>query len=65
MKPSNGESRRLYFTLAAKINAKKLSRSHLRIKSEHLLNFIQEDPLKQKPPFEQLIGDLKSLLEKD
>ena len=59
MKPSNGESGGLYFTLAAKVNAKKLSRSHLRSKAEHLLNVIREDPFKQPPPFEQLIGDLK------
>jgi toxin YoeB len=59
MNPSNGDSWRAYFTPAAKIDAKKLSRSHLKDKVEHLLNVIREDPFKQPPPFEQLIGDLK------
>ena len=59
MNPSNGKSWRIYFTSAAKIDAKKLTRSHLNDKAEHLLNVIQEDPFKQPPPFEQLIGDLK------
>ena len=59
MTPSNGKAWKVYFTSAAKIDAKKLSRSHLRSKAERLLNVIREDPLKQPPPFEQLIGDLK------
>ena len=59
MNPSNGETWRVYFTSAAKIDAKKLSRSQLRSKAEQLLNIIQEDPFKQPPPFEKLIGDLK------
>ena len=59
MSPSNGDSWRIYFTSAAKIDAKKLSRSQLRGKTEHLLSVIGEDPFKQPPPFEQLIGDLK------
>ena len=59
MNPSNGETWRVYFTSAAKVDAKKLSRSQLRNKAEHLLNVIREDPFEQPPPFEQLIGDLK------
>ena len=59
MNPSNGDSWRVHFTSAAKIDAKKLSRSHLKDKTEHLLSVIREDPFKQPPPFEQLIGDLK------
>ena len=59
MNPSSGENWRIYFTLAAKIDAKKLNRSLLKDKAEHLLNVIREDPFKQPPPFEQLIGDLK------
>ena len=59
MNPSNGDSWRVYFTSTAKIDAKKLSRSHLKDNTEHLLNVIREDPFNQPPPFEQLIGDLK------
>ena len=59
MNPSNGKAWSVYFTSAAKIDAKKLSRSHLRIKAVHLLNVIREGPFKQPSLFEQLIGDLK------
>ena len=59
MNPSNDEIWRIYFTSAAKIDAKKLSPPHLRNKAEHLLNVIREDPFKRPPPFEQLIGDSK------
>jgi len=59
MNSSNGKAWKVYFTSTAKIDAKKLSRSHLRSKAEHLLNVIREDPFKQPPPFEQLVGDLK------
>jgi toxin YoeB len=59
MNQSNGDSWRVYFTSAAKIDAKKLSRSNLKDKTEHLLNVIRKDPSKQPPPFEKLMGDLK------
>lgn len=59
MNTSNGEAWRIYFTLAAKIDAKKLTRSLMKDNAEHLLNVIREDPFKQPPPFKQLMGDLK------
>ncbi len=50
---------RLIFTKQAQKDAKKLSRSGLRAKAEVLLNILRENPFKQSPRFEKLVGDLE------
>ena len=59
MNPSNSENWRVYFASAVKIVARNLTRSHLRDKTEYLLDFIRGDPFKQLPPFGRLTGVLK------
>ncbi len=48
----------LIFTKQAQKDAKKLSASGLRPKAEELLEILKENPFKQPPPFEKLVGDL-------
>ena len=48
----------LTFTKQAQKDAKKLSASGLRPKAEELLKILKENPFKQPPPFEKLVGDL-------
>ncbi len=48
----------LTFTKQAQKDAKKLSASGLRPKAEELLEILKENPFKQPPPFEKLVGDL-------
>lgn len=50
---------RVVFTKQARKDAKKLASSNLRPKAEELLAILREDPLKQPPRYERLIGDLK------
>lgn len=49
---------RLVFTRQARKDAKKLSAAGLRPKAEVLLRLLAEDPFRQPPPFERLVGDL-------
>jgi toxin YoeB len=49
---------RVVFTKQARKDAKKLSSSNLRPKAEELLELLREDPYKQPPRYEQLVGDL-------
>ncbi len=49
---------RVVFTNQAQRDAKKIARSGLRRRVEHLLRFLGEDPYKTPPPFEKLVGDL-------
>ena len=49
---------RVVFTKQARKDAKKLSSSNLRPKAEELLDILREDPFKQPPPYERLVGDL-------
>ncbi|MCY3841182.1 MAG: Txe/YoeB family addiction module toxin [Gammaproteobacteria bacterium] len=49
---------RLVYTKQAQRDAKKLSASGLKPKSEELLALIAENPDRKPPPFEKLIGDL-------
>jgi Txe/YoeB family toxin of toxin-antitoxin system len=49
---------RLVFTKQALKDAKKLSTSGLRPKTESLLKIIQKNPFQSPPPFEKLVGDL-------
>ena len=41
-------------------DAKKISAVGLREKTQALLDILQVDPLRNPPPFEKLVGDLKS-----
>ena len=49
---------RVVYTKQAQKDAKKLASAGLRSKAEHLLDLLAEDPLRNPPPFEKLIGDL-------
>lgn len=51
---------RVVFTKQARKDAKKLATSNLRPKAEELLAILREDPFKQPPRYERLVGDLKS-----
>lgn len=48
----------LVFTKQAQKDARKLSSAGLRPKAEQLLAVLAEDPYRQPPPFEKLVGDL-------
>jgi toxin YoeB len=49
---------RVVFTPHAKRDARKVAAAGLRPKVEKLLKILGEDPFKQPPRFERLIGDL-------
>lgn len=49
---------RLVYTRQALKDAKKLSASSLRDKAEELLEILRDDPLRNPPSFEKLVGDL-------
>jgi len=49
---------RLVYTRQALKDAKKLSASSLRDKAEELLEILREDPFRNPPGFEKLVGDL-------
>lgn len=49
---------RLVFTKQAQKDAKKLSSSNLRSRAEELLKILREDPFRNPPPYEKLLGDL-------
>jgi Txe/YoeB family toxin of toxin-antitoxin system len=48
----------LVYTKQAQKDAKRLSASPLREKAEELLNLLQEDPFRDPPRYEKLVGDL-------
>lgn len=48
----------LVFTKLAQNDAKKISHSGLKLHTEQLLEILKEDPFKNPPPFEKLVGDL-------
>jgi Txe/YoeB family toxin of toxin-antitoxin system len=48
----------LVYTRQASKDAKKLSAAGLRGKAEELLQILREDPFRNPPRFEKLIGDL-------
>ncbi len=48
----------LVFTKQAQKDAKKLARSGLKPKAQNILTLIQEDPFKNPPSYEKLVGDL-------
>jgi toxin YoeB len=49
---------RLIFTRLAQKDAKKLSSANLRSKVEELLEILRDDPLRNPPRYEKLVGDL-------
>jgi Txe/YoeB family toxin of toxin-antitoxin system len=49
---------KLLYTKQAQKDAKKLSASNLKEKAEEILGIIEENPFKEYPPYERLLGDL-------
>ncbi len=49
---------RLVFTKQAQRDARKIARSGLKRRAQHLLNILSENPYQSPPPFEKLVGDL-------
>ncbi|HYO47848.1 MAG TPA: Txe/YoeB family addiction module toxin [Gemmatimonadota bacterium] len=49
---------RVVFTRQAQKDAKKISSAGLRPKVEYLLEVLREDPYRNPPPYEKLVGDL-------
>ncbi len=48
----------LAFTTRARKDAKKLARSGLQAPAQRLLEVLQENPFRNPPPYEKLVGDL-------
>ncbi|MGB3202290.1 MAG: Txe/YoeB family addiction module toxin [Nodosilinea sp.] len=48
----------LVYTKQAQKDAKKLTASNLRHKTQELLDIIQGNPYQNPPPYEKLVGDL-------
>ena len=48
----------LVFTKQAQKDAKKIAHSGLKPQAEQLLEMIKENPFKNPPPYEKLVGDL-------
>ena len=49
---------RLVFTRQAKRDAKKIAHSGLKPQASRLLNLLRENPYRNPPPYEKLVGDL-------
>lgn len=49
---------RVVFTRQAHRDARKLARSGLKEKTQLLFDLLAENPLRNPPPFEKLVGDL-------
>ena len=49
---------KLVYTKHAQKDAKKLAASGLKIKATKLLDILTENPYKNPPPYEKLVGDL-------
>jgi len=48
----------LVFTKQAQKDAKKIAHSGLKPQTERLLEILKENPFKNPPPYEKLVGDL-------
>lgn len=48
----------LVFTKQAQKDAKKIAHSGLRPQAEQLIEILKENPFKNPPPYEKLVGDL-------
>ncbi len=53
---------RLVYTRQAQKDARKLAASGLKEKAQALLGIIQQDPFRNPPPYEKLVGDLAGAL---
>ncbi|MDK3161240.1 Txe/YoeB family addiction module toxin [Kamptonema cortianum] len=51
----------LEFTKHAQKDALRLKKSGLKEKTQQLLELLQENPWKNPPPYEKLVGDLKGI----
>jgi toxin YoeB len=49
---------RLVFTKLAQKDAKKIAQSDLKPQTNRLLSLLREDPFRNLPPYEKLMGDL-------
>jgi len=49
---------KLLFSKQAQKDAKKLKSSNLKSKAEEVLKTLEEEPFREYPPYEKLIGDL-------
>ena len=49
---------KVVYTRAAQKDARKLAAAGLRAKAEELLTILADDPFRNPPPFEKLVGDL-------
>ncbi len=49
---------RLVFTKLAKKDAKKIAQAGFKPQANRLLDLIREDPYRNPPPYEKLVGDL-------
>ena len=49
---------RLVFTRQAKKDAKKIAQTGLKPQTNRLLDLLKEDPYRNSPPYEKLVGDL-------
>jgi len=49
---------RLVFTKQAQEDAKKLASAGLKLKAQILLDILADDPFRNPPPYEKLVGDL-------
>ena len=48
----------IVFTKQAQKDAKKIASSNLRVQTERLVDILKEDPFRNPPPYEKLVGDL-------
>lgn len=49
---------RIVFTKQAQKDAQKIARSGLKPQAERLLEILKENPFRNPPPYEKLVGDL-------
>jgi Txe/YoeB family toxin of toxin-antitoxin system len=49
---------RLVFTRQARKDAKKIAQSGLKPQTNRLLDLLREDPYRNPPPYEKLLGDI-------
>jgi toxin YoeB len=52
---------RLVFTRQAKKDAKKILQTGLKPQTNRLLDLLREDPYRNPPPYEKLVGDLSGV----
>jgi Txe/YoeB family toxin of toxin-antitoxin system len=52
---------RLVFTRQARKDAKKITQTGLKPQTNRLLDLLREDPYRNPPPYEKLVGDLSGV----